>query len=86
AAGDHAVAGSFNADGVKVYSFVYNTTESTDHPRLPLEPDSGARAAGSAVDTIRGWGLASPAGLRHECYVTGPVRLSAMSGFRVPPA
>lgn len=84
AAGDHAVAGGFNESGVHVHSLVYNTTETTDYPSLPLGPDSGARVAEIALDTIRGWGLAAPTELRHECYVTGPVRLSAASGFRVP--
>ncbi|RZU46559.1 hypothetical protein EV385_6633 [Krasilnikovia cinnamomea] len=81
--GDHMVAGSFNSDGVHVHSVVYNTTQSTDYPSLPLEPDSGARVAEIAIDTIRGWGHASPVRLRHQCFVTGPVRLSAKSGFRL---
>ncbi|MCO8274081.1 hypothetical protein M1L60_26115 [Actinoplanes sp. TRM 88003] len=84
ATGDHAVAGGFNADGVTVYSLVYNTTEYTTYPTLPLGPDSGSRVAQITVDTFRDWGITSPAGLRHECYVRNPVRLSAISGFRVP--
>lgn len=65
------VAGSFNANGVHVHSVVYNTTESTRYPTLPLEPDSGAPVAEIAVDTIRRLGSrltggAAPRMLRHR--------------------
>jgi hypothetical protein len=80
--GDHMVAAWMNEGGINVQSAVYNTTESTDHPELPLEPGSGVRVAEIITDTIRGWGLASPARLRHHCWATTPVRLSVSSGIR----
>lgn len=81
--GDHMVAGWFNEDGANINSAIYNTTESTDYPRVPLDPAGGERVAQIAIDTIRSWGRDSPAALFHQNWTSAEVRFSAKSGFRI---
>lgn len=81
--GDREVQGWFDEDGVHVGTIIFNTTDTADVTKLPPGPDSGARVAEIVIDTIRGWGLASPEQLRHRCWTPAPVRLSAKSGFRI---
>ncbi|BBH70870.1 hypothetical protein ACTI_75550 [Actinoplanes sp. OR16] len=83
--GDHMVASWMNEGGVNIHSVVYNTTDETTYPKMPLEPESGARAAEIAIDTIRSWGRDSPEQLRFDCWTAGSdaVRLSLSSGIRL---
>lgn len=77
-AGGRFVGGRFTPDGVEL-----GADDPAIETELPPGADSGRRIAEISLAAVRGWGVDSPAHLRHHCRAPNPARLSARSGFRI---